>query len=141
VTVHDLPAVNATLNALSGVLLLCGYVLIRTRHIALHRAVMIAAFAVSSVFLICYLVYHAQVGSVPFPRFGFVRPLYFTILITHVTLAATVPPLAIISMTRGLKGRYAQHRRIARWTFPIWMYVSVTGVLVYVLLYQPTWLL
>jgi uncharacterized membrane protein YozB (DUF420 family) len=141
VTVHDLPAVNATLNALSGVLLLCGYVLIRMRRIALHRAVMIAAFAVSSVFLICYLVYHAQVGSVPFPRFGFVRPLYFTILITHVTLAATVPPLAIISMTRGLKGRYAQHRRIARWTFPIWMYVSVTGVLVYVLLYQPTWLL
>jgi uncharacterized membrane protein YozB (DUF420 family) len=141
VTVHDLPAVNATLNALSGVLLLCGYVLIRTRRIALHRAVMIAAFAVSSIFLICYLVYHAQVGSVPFPRYGFVRPLYFTILITHVVLAATVPPLAIISMTRGLKGRYAQHRRIARWTFPIWMYVSVTGVLVYVLLYQPTWLL
>jgi uncharacterized membrane protein YozB (DUF420 family) len=82
-----------------------------------------------------------QVGSVPFPRQGPVRTLYFTILITHVTLAATVPVLAIITLTRGLKGRYPQHRRIARWTFPIWMYVSVTGVLVYVLLYQPTWFL
>jgi uncharacterized membrane protein YozB (DUF420 family) len=141
ISVHDLPAVNASLNALSGVLLLAGYVLIRARRIAAHRAVMITAFATSSLFLICYLVYHAQVGSVPFPRHGFVRPLYFTILITHVLLAATVPPLAIVTMTRGLKGRYPQHRRIARWTFPIWMYVSVTGVLVYVLLYQPTWII
>ena len=134
-TVHDLPAVNASLNALSGVLLLLGYTLIRQRRIALHRAVMLTAFATSSLFLICYLVYHAQVGSVPFPRQGLVRPLYFSILISHVVLAATVPPLAIITLTRGLKGRYPQHRRIARWTFPIWMYVSVTGVLVYVLLY------
>ncbi|HEV8209480.1 MAG TPA: DUF420 domain-containing protein [Vicinamibacterales bacterium] len=141
ISVHDLPAVNASLNAVSGVLLLCGYALMRLRRIDLHRKFMIAAFAVSSLFLICYLVYHAQVGSVPFPRQGFVRPLYFTILITHVVLAATVPPLAIVSMTRGLQGRYPQHRRIARWTFPIWLYVSVTGVLVYVLLYQPTWLL
>jgi putative membrane protein len=141
VTVHDLPAVNASLNAASGVLLLCGYVLIRARRIALHRAVMIAAFATSSLFLICYVVYHAQVGSVPFARHGFVRPLYFTILITHVVLAAAVPPLAIITLTRALRGRYPQHRRIARWTFPIWMYVSVTGVLVYVLLYQPTWII
>ena len=140
-TVLDLPAVNASLNAVSGVLLLVGYVLIRARRIAAHRAVMISAFAASSLFLICYVVYHAQVGSVPFQRQGFVRPLYFTILITHVVLAATVPPLAIVTLTRGLKGRYPQHRRIARWTFPIWMYVSVTGVLVYVLLYQPTWLL
>jgi len=141
ISVHDLPAVNASLNAVSGVLLLCGYALMRLRRIDLHRKFMIAAFAVSSLFLICYLVYHAQVGSVPFPRQGFVRPLYFTILITHVVLAATVPPLAIVSMTRGLQGRYPQHRRIARWTFPIWLYVSVTGVLVYVLLYQPAWLL
>ena len=140
-TVLDLPAVNASLNAVSGVLLLVGYVLIRARRIAAHRWVMISAFAASSLFLICYVVYHAQVGSVPFQRQGFVRPLYFTILITHVVLAATVPPLAIVTLTRGLKGRYPQHRRIARWTFPIWMYVSVTGVLVYVLLYQPTWLL
>jgi len=141
VTVHDLPAVNASLNALSGILLLVGYVLIRARRIQQHRACMIAAFATSSLFLICYVVYHAQVGSVRFTRQGFVRPLYFTILITHVTLAATVLPLAIITLSRGLKARYPQHRRIARWTLPVWMYVSVTGVLVYVLLYQPTWLL
>jgi uncharacterized membrane protein YozB (DUF420 family) len=141
VTVHDLPAVNASLNALSGILLLAGYALIRARRIAQHRAVMIAAFTTSSLFLACYLVYHAQVGAVPFTRHGFVRPLYFTILITHVTLAFAVPPLAIITLTRGLRGRYSTHRRIARWTWPIWMYVSVTGVLVYVLLYQPTWLL
>jgi uncharacterized membrane protein YozB (DUF420 family) len=141
ISVHDLPAVNASLNALSGVLLLLGFTLIQRRRVELHRKVMIAAFATSSLFLICYVVYHAQVGSVPFPRQGFVRPLYFTILITHVILAATVPPLAIITLTRGLKGRYPQHRRIARWTFPIWLYVSVTGVLVYVLLYQPTWLI
>jgi uncharacterized membrane protein YozB (DUF420 family) len=141
VTVHDLPAVNASLNGISGVLLLCGYAAMRQRRIPLHRALMIAAFVTSSLFLITYVVYHAQVGSVPFPRHGFVRPLYFTILITHVVLAASVPPLAIVTLTRGLKGRYPQHRRIARWTFPIWLYVSVTGVLVYVLLYQPTWLL
>jgi uncharacterized membrane protein YozB (DUF420 family) len=140
-SIHDLPAVNATLNAASGVLLIIGYLLIRARRVDPHRRVMIAAFATSSLFLICYLVYHAQVGSVPFTRQGFVRPLYFTILITHVTLAAAVLPLAIVTLSRGLKARYAQHRRIARWTLPIWLYVSVTGVLVYVLLYQPTWLL
>jgi uncharacterized membrane protein YozB (DUF420 family) len=141
VTVHDLPAVNASLNALSGILLIAGYVMIRARRIAQHRACMIAAFAASSLFLVFYVIYHAQVGSVPFMRQGFVRRLYYTILITHVTLAATVPPLAIITLSRGLKAQYAKHRRIARWTLPIWMYVSVTGVLVYVLLYQPNWLL
>ena len=140
-TVHDLPAVNATLNALSGVLLLIGFALMRAGRIEQHRKVMLAAFTTSSVFLICYIVYHAQVGSVRFTRHGFVRPLYFTILATHVTLAATVLPLAIVTLTRGLKRQYPQHRRLARWTFPIWLYVSVTGVLVYVLLYQPTWLL
>ena len=140
-TVHDLPAVNASLNALSAILLLLGYVLIRQRRIETHRKVMIAAFVTSSIFLICYVVYHAQVGSVRFTRQGFVRPLYFVILVTHVTLAAAVVPLALITLSRGLSGRYARHRAIARWTFPIWLYVSVTGVLVYVLLYQPTWLL
>jgi uncharacterized membrane protein YozB (DUF420 family) len=139
--IHDLPAVNASLNAASGVLLLVGYALMRARRIEQHRQVMLAAFVTSSLFLICYLVYHAQVGSVRFMRQGFVRPLYYAILITHVTLAATVLPLAIVTLSRGLKARFAQHRRIARWTFPIWLYVSVTGVLVYVLLYQPTWLL
>ena len=140
-TVHDLPAVNATLNGISGVLLVIGYLLIRARRIELHRRFMIAAFVASSLFLVSYVVYHAQVGSVRFTRQGFVRPLYFAILITHVSLAAAVLPLAILTLSRGLQAKYARHRVIARWTFPIWLYVSVTGVLVYVLLYQPTWLL
>ena len=140
-SVHDLPAVNATLNGVAGVLLLIGFLLIRSRKIDLHRRFMIAAFITSALFLVSYLVYHAQVGSVRFTRQGFVRPLYFTILITHVVLAATVLPLAIVTLTRGLKGRFPAHRAIARWTLPIWLYVSVTGVLVYVLLYQPAWLL
>jgi uncharacterized membrane protein YozB (DUF420 family) len=140
-TVHDLPAVNATLNALSGILLLVGYLLIRARRVGLHRRCMIAAFATSSLFLVTYLVYHAQVGSVRFTRQGIVRPIYFSVLITHVTLAAAVLPLAILTLSRGLQAKYPVHVRIARWTLPIWLYVSVTGVLVYVLLYQPTWLL
>ena len=140
-TVHDLPAVNASLNALSTILLVVGYTLIRLRRITQHRTCMLAALVTSSLFLICYLTYHAQVGSVRFTRAGFVRPLYFTILITHVTLAITVLPLALITAARGLKADYRRHRKIARWTFPIWLYVSLTGVLVYVLLYQPTWLI
>jgi putative membrane protein len=140
-TVHDLPAINATLNAIAAVLLTIAFVLIRKRRIDAHRRTMLAAFATSSLFLVCYVVYHAQVGSVRFTRQGFVRPLYFTILITHVSLAAAVLPLAIITLSRGLKARYDRHRAIARWTLPIWLYVSVTGVLVYVLLYQPTWLI
>jgi uncharacterized membrane protein YozB (DUF420 family) len=140
-TLHDLPAVNATLNGTSAILLLIGYLLIRARRIEQHRRVMLAAFTTSTLFLICYIVYHAQVGSVRFTRQGFVRPLYYTILVTHVALAAATLPLAIITLSRGLKMHYARHRAIARWTFPIWLYVSVTGVLVYVLLYQPGWLL
>ena len=97
---------------------------------------MLAAFTASSLFLVSYVVYHAQVGSVRFTREGFVRPLYYAILITHVTLAATVLPLAIVTLTRGLNGRFREHRRIAKWTFPVWLYVSVTGVIVYLLLYQ-----
>ncbi len=141
VTVHSLPAVNATLNAISTVLLVTGYLLIRRRQVARHRRVMLAACVTSTLFLISYLTYHAQVGSVRFERQGFVRPLYFTILITHVTLAALVLPLAIVTLSRGLRERFDRHRAIARWTLPIWLYVSVTGVLVYVLLYQPTWLI
>jgi uncharacterized membrane protein YozB (DUF420 family) len=141
VTVHDLPAVNATLNAVSGILLLAGYLLIRARRIDEHRRCMIAACAASTLFLVSYVTYHAQVGSVRFTRGGLVRPLYFSILITHVILAAAVLPLAVVTLTRGLKGRFASHRKIARWTLPIWLYVSITGVLVYVLLYQPRWLL
>jgi uncharacterized membrane protein YozB (DUF420 family) len=129
------------LNATSGVLLLIGYFLIRARRIELHRTFMIAAFTASSLFLVCYVIYHAQVGNVRFTRQGFVRPVYFTILITHVSLAFLVLPLAVVTLSRGLAAKYQMHRRIARWTFPLWMYVSVTGVLVYVLLYQPTWLI
>jgi uncharacterized membrane protein YozB (DUF420 family) len=140
-TIQDLPAVNASLNATSGVLLIIAYALIRARRIDGHRKVMLAAFATSALFLVCYVVYHAQVGSVRFTRQGVVRPVYFTILFTHVILAFTVVPLAIVTLSRGLKARYPQHRRIARWTLPIWLYVSVTGVIVYVLLYQPTWLI
>jgi uncharacterized membrane protein YozB (DUF420 family) len=140
-SVHDLPAVNASLNAISCVLLIAGYVLIRAGRIQQHRTCMLAAFAVSTLFLACYLIYHAQVGSVRFTRQGFIRPVYFSILITHVVLAAAVPPLALVTLLRGLRGHFAEHRSIARWTFPIWLYVSVTGVLVYVLLYQPAWLL
>ena len=140
-SVYDLPAVNAALNALSGVLLVIGYLLIRAGRIQQHRRVMLAAFVTSALFLICYVVYHAQVGSIRFTRHGFVRPLYFTILITHITLAAVVLPLALLTLSRGLKARYVQHRAVARWTLRIWLYVSVTGVLVYVLLYRPTWLL
>jgi uncharacterized membrane protein YozB (DUF420 family) len=140
-TVSDLPAVNATLNALAGVLLLAGYLFIRTGRVKHHRRCMIAAFVASALFLVSYLTYHAQVGSVRFTRVGIVRPVYFTVLITHVLLAAAVLPLAIVTLSRGLKARYREHRAIARWTLPIWLYVSVTGVLVYVLLYQPTWLL
>jgi putative membrane protein len=129
-TVHDLPAVNATLNGISAILLVVAYLLIRARRIDQHRRVMLAAFTTSSLFLICYLVYHAQVGSVRFTRQGFVRPLYYTILVTHVFLAAATLPLAIVTLSRGLKARFSQHRAIARWTLPIWLYVSVTGVLV-----------
>ena len=131
-----LPAVNATLNALSGLLLLTGYVLIRQRRINAHRNVMLAAFGSSTLFLICYLVYHAEVGSRPFTGQGPVRVLYFMILISHVLLAAAILPLALTTLTRGLKGQYSRHVRIAKWTFPTWMYVSVTGVVVYWMLYQ-----
>ena len=141
VSVHDLPAINATLNGISAVLLVIAWILILNRRIDAHRRVMLAAFTTSSLFLVCYVIYHAQVGSVRFTRQGVVRPLYFGILITHVTLAAAVLPLAIVTLSRGLKARYDRHRAIARWTLPIWLYVSVTGVLVYVLLYQPTWIL
>lgn len=131
-----LPAVNATLNALSGILLFTGYTLIRRRRITAHRNCMLAAFCTSSLFLISYLVYHANTGSRPFPGQGPMRAIYFAILISHVTLAASILPLAITTLSRGLRGQYPRHVRIARWTFPIWMYVSVTGVIIYVLLYQ-----
>lgn len=135
-TVSDLPALNATLNATSAVLLTTGWILIRRGRIAQHRAVMIAAVCTSALFLISYLVYHAQVGSVPFTKQGPIRAVYFTILLTHTVLAAAIVPLVLVTLTRALRARYERHRRIARWTMPIWLYVSVTGVIVYLMLYQ-----
>lgn len=134
--VRDLPALNATLNATATVLLVAGYRFIRMGRREAHRKTMLAAFAVSVLFLISYLVYHAQVGSVPFQKQGLLRTVYFTILITHVVLAALVPFLAGVTLWRAWRGDFLRHRRIARWTFPIWLYVSVTGVLVYLMLYQ-----
>jgi len=131
-----LPSVNAVLNATAAVLLVWGYTLIRRRRIAQHRRVMQTAFAVSCLFLVCYLVYHYQVGSVRFPKTGAIKTLYLAILGTHTLLAAAVPVLAIITLRRGLSARYDKHRRIARWTLPIWLYVSVTGVVVYLMLYH-----
>ena len=132
-----LPSFNATLNAFSAVLLVYGYLLIRRRQVDRHRRIMQAAFAISCIFLVSYLVYHAQVGSVPFHHEGtMLRTVYLSILLTHTVLAATVPVLAIITLRRGLAARFDKHRQIARWTLPIWLYVSVTGVVVYVMLYH-----
>lgn len=134
--VHSLPAINATLNGTAAVLLVAGYTLIRQRRIQAHKRVMLTAFGVSIAFLICYLIYHSQVGSVHYPKTGAIRVVYFTILITHTILAATVPVLAVITLRRALRGDFQNHRKIARWTLPIWLYVSVTGVIVYLMLYQ-----
>jgi putative membrane protein len=131
-----LPTVNAILNATSAVLLVWGYLLIRRKRIDTHKKVMQTAFVTSCLFLVCYLVYHAQVGSVRFQGTGNIRTLYLSILATHTVLAATVPVLAIITLRRGLAGKYDRHRRIARWTLPVWLYVSVTGVVVYLMLYH-----
>ena len=131
-----LPTVNAALNATAAVLLVWGYILIRRKRVATHRRVMLAAFVTSCLFLVCYLVYHAQVGTVRFAKTGAIRTVYLSILGTHTVLAAAVPVLAIITLRRGLTARYDRHRRLARWTLPIWLYVSVTGVVVYLMLYH-----
>lgn len=134
-TIGDLPTLNATLNGVSAVLLTSGYAMIRRRRIAAHRAFMLAAWVTSMVFLASYTVYHALAGSRPYPGHGFARMVYFAVLIPHVILAAAVLPLAITTLARALGGRYPAHARLARWTLPIWLYVSVTGVIVYVMLY------
>ena len=130
------PALNATLNGASAVLITTGRILIGRKQIRLHRACMIAAVTTSSLFLTSYLYYHAHVGSVHFPGQGWARPVYFTILISHTVLAATVVPLVLFSLSYGLRSRFDPHRRISRWTFPVWLYVSITGVVVYIMLYQ-----
>ena len=135
-SLSDLPALNATLNATSAVLLMSGYAFIRRGYVRRHRAAMISACIVSALFLTSYVIYHANIGSKPFPGRGPIRVVYFTILFTHVLLAITVLPLAFITLARGLRGRFDRHVAVARWTFPIWLYVSVTGVIVYVMLYR-----
>ncbi len=131
----QLPTLNAALNSLSAVFLFAGYLFIRAKNRGAHRACMLAAFTCSMLFLISYLVYHFQVGSVGFKGQGWIRPVYFTILISHTILATAVVPLALITLIRALREKFAAHRRIARWTFPIWLYVSVTGVVIYLMLY------
>jgi len=134
--ISDLSTVNAGLNALCAVLLASGFVCIRRRRVEAHRRFMMSAFVTSCLFLVSYLVYHSQVGSVRFQGQGWIRPVYFTILTTHTVLAGVIVPLAIITLRRGLRRDIRRHRRIARWTLPIWFYVSITGVVIYVLLYH-----
>jgi len=134
--VSQLPALNATLNGIAAVLLTAGWVLIRRHRVDQHRLCMLAAFGVSTLFLISYLVYHAQAGSRPFTGQGTIRVVYYTVLVSHIILAAAILPLALVTLRRGLRREDDRHRRVARWTLPIWLYVSVTGVVVYWMLYQ-----
>lgn len=132
----DLPAINACLNSLSAILLAVGYRFIRRKNILAHRNCMIGAFLVSTIFLISYVVYHFNAGRTVFKDPAWFRPIYLTILLTHTVLAVAIVPMVLITLSRALKQRFDQHRRIARWTWPLWMYVSVTGVIIYLLLYQ-----
>jgi putative membrane protein len=140
--IFTLPHLNALLNTTSGLFLIAGYIFIRRRQIRAHRASMIAAFVASSVFLVSYVLYHSLLayylgqGPTKFRGEGFIRPVYFVILITHTILAIAIVPFIIVTLRRGLKRQDARHKRIARWTLPLWLYVSVTGVVVYLLLYQ-----
>lgn len=134
--ISDLPAVNATLNATSAIFLTTGYVFIRRGNSTLHKRCMLAALTSSALFLTCYVIYHVNTGSRPFPGTGVVRLVYFTILISHVLLAVTIVPLALMTASRGLRAQYERHVRIARWALPLWLYVSVTGVVIYLMLYQ-----
>ena len=131
-----LPAVNASLNGTSAVLLLIGHRLIHSKRVAAHRRFMIAAFTVSSLFLVSYIYYHAHARVVHFLGTGWIRPVYFSILVSHTILAICVVPLVLVTLTRGLRGNFERHRAVARWTYPIWLYVSITGVIVYVLLFR-----
>jgi putative membrane protein len=132
----DLPALNATLNGISAAFLIAGFVLIKQRRWQLHKRCMLGALTSSALFLTSYVIYHANVGSRPFTGSGSVRVVYFVILITHVVLAAAILPLALVTTARGLRAQYGKHVRIARWTLPVWLYVSVTGVIIYLMLYQ-----
>lgn len=130
------PAINATLNGTSALLLITAHRMIRAGRIAMHRALMLAAIATSILFLASYLYYHAHVGSVRFQGQGWSRPVYFSILISHTVLAAAIVPLVVVTLSRALRERFDRHRAIARWTYPLWLYVSVTGVIIYFMLYH-----
>jgi uncharacterized membrane protein YozB (DUF420 family) len=134
--ITDLPAVNATLNAMAAIFLTAGYVLIRRGRRELHKLCMLAALTTSALFLVCYIIYHVNTGSRPFPGQGVVRAVYFAIQINHVILAAPILPLALTTAARGLTAQSDRHVRIARWTLPLWLYVSVTGVVIYLMLYR-----
>jgi len=136
IPLSSLPGLNAVLNSASALLLLSGYFFIRNGRIAAHRRCMLAAFATSTLFLTSYLLYHYHVGSVAFTGQGWIRRVYFTILISHTILAVAIVPLVLITLSRALRSRFDQHKRIARWTLPLWFYVSVTGVIVYWMLYR-----
>ena len=136
IEIANLPALNATLNGIAALFLLSGYLCIRRGRPELHKKCMLGALTASALFLTSYVVYHANAGSRPFAGEGGIRVVYFAILITHVLLAATIPPLALVTASRGLRSQFGRHVRIARWTLPIWFYVSVTGVVIYVMLYQ-----
>jgi uncharacterized membrane protein YozB (DUF420 family) len=135
-TIADLPALNASLNALASVFLVVGYILIRSGRRDAHKRCMLLALTTSALFLTSYVIYHANAGSVPFRGVGAIRAVYFAVLIPHVILAITILPLALLTAARGLRGDYGRHVRIARWTLPLWLYVSVTGVVVYLMLYH-----
>ncbi len=136
IAISDLPTVNATLNTISTLLLCIGFLMIRRRNINAHRNCMIAAFVVSGLFLTSYLIYHYHAGSTPFEGSGWIRSVYFAVLIPHIILAALILPLALITLYFALRKRFIKHRRIARWTLPIWLYVSITGIIVYWMLYH-----
>ena len=136
ISVSDLPAVNATLNGLAAILLTAGFVAIRRRRVHAHRALMISALIASALFLVSYLFYHYHAGSTRFSGVGWVRPVYFTVLISHTFLATLIVPLVLVTLYRALKADFSRHKRIARWTLPVWLYVSVTGIVVYLMLYH-----
>ena len=135
-TISDLPAVNASLNTTCAVLLSAGFWFIRRKQVNAHRACMVAACAVSTIFLACYLYYHYHHGRTTFTHQGWIRPVYFTILLTHTILAIVMVPMILVTLWRAFSGQFEKHKRLARWTWPIWLYVSVTGVVVYLILYQ-----
>ncbi len=135
-SIQDLPLVNAILNGSCALLLAVGYVLIRNKQVRYHHRVMVAAFSTSCIFLVSYLIYHANVGSIRYTGVGLMRTVYFVVLISHSILAALVPPLAIITLVRAFREHFDRHMRLARWTLPIWLYVSLTGVVIYLMLYR-----